>query len=126
MGTPHKIDVNNLTTATAQEVFDWVAYNLLRQNEQASVDGRCRYITPDGKRCAAGFLLPDGSPELESRSNWGALVIEGKVTEAHRGLIARLQQLHDYNPPDVWQSALNGLAKDRGLLPYPREQESDE
>lgn len=44
-----------------QDTFDLVAFKLIQQGGPASArgGGACRYRTPEGKRCAAGHLIPD-------------------------------------------------------------------
>lgn len=58
---PSKLPTN---ASTPQEVFDFVAAHLLKQNEmsvhQRGHTGGCRYRSPDMERsCAVGCLIPD-------------------------------------------------------------------
>lgn len=44
----------------AQEIFDTAAVGVIRQGRQsANAFGTCVYRGPNGRKCAAGFLLPD-------------------------------------------------------------------
>ena len=44
---------------TLQEIFDKVATHLLTQPRSINDVGDCLYRGPDGKKCAAGILIPD-------------------------------------------------------------------
>jgi len=96
-----------LETWTAQEVFDKVATHLLRQGKQASNGPACMYLTADGLKCAAGCLIPDEeySPNFEYKG-WNQL----PVPAMHGTLIRNLQNLHDHNPPFLWQRKLEDVA----------------
>lgn len=58
---------------TKQEAFDRVVEKLLAQGQRAlkSPDsiGVCCYCTPKGRRCAAGWLVPDGHALLKTSNN---------------------------------------------------------
>jgi hypothetical protein len=53
----------NLTTMTAQELFDVAVAGVIRQGRQSEVGCSCRYriFKPDGTtlKCAVGMILPD-------------------------------------------------------------------
>lgn len=72
-----KVTVDNLESASEQDVFNQTARHLLTQNERGVYgDGLdCAYRGKDGKQCAGGPLIPDSvyQPEMEGRS-WGCLI----------------------------------------------------
>lgn len=87
---------------TKQEMFDKVAEHLLKQGGPAwdDKDGACKYRAPNGRKCAAGCLIPDNM----YRKEW-----EGSAADCLRdrddrypldklfnGMFARtLQNAHD-------------------------------
>jgi len=50
---------------TRQNFFDKVVEHLAKQGQQSMMDGRCRYKTPDGLKCAIGIFIPDDKYKLE-------------------------------------------------------------
>jgi hypothetical protein len=120
---PKTISVDNLAEATAQEVFDFIAAHLLRQDRKAGVtiEGgfSCRYKDASGAKCAAGSLIPDDKyvPQMEERPWFGTYCKKAGVTQAfefsenHAGLINSLQALHDNDNVGTWKANLSYLAK---------------
>lgn len=108
---PKQITVSDLPTATAQEVFDFVAYSLLKQGKK-SLTPRRPGIDPvfmyrEGSlRYAAGFLIPD---DLYSP------VMENIAPNQHSGLITSLQNIHDNYDAIEWKAELYSLAYKRNL-----------
>lgn len=102
---------------TKQEIFDIVAVHLIKQGERAmNENGRCLYRSPDGKRCAAGKLMPDhlykpffenttfqDLPFLVRRACYQGIA-EDFDTET---FIQELQQTHDL--PQNWPDIKNVL-----------------
>jgi hypothetical protein len=72
----------------------------------------CKYLNPDGLKCAAGILIPNDqyNPEFEGKS-WDTLVSDGLVEDKHQFLIYELQGIHDWTKPEDWKIALIKLAK---------------
>ena len=116
-----------------QETFDTVVAHLRRQGSKAQsrdpTSGviSCLYRAPDGKRCAAGCLIPDDryEPALELSavggtaeanhygSNEVTLLIEQLGHDIE--LVAALQSVHDNSDVADWEAALERLATDFGL-----------
>ena len=113
------INEKNLSKATAQEVFDYVTSNLIKQGRKSETDiGMCKYRGPGGLKCAAGWLLSDEfySPEMEYR-NWSEIVEEFHVTDNHRHLIMELQDIHDNREVEDWVEEFNKVAQEFSLKP---------
>ena len=55
---------------TNQETFDQCVAHLRQQKVPAMEHGRCRYRTLEGKKCAAGYFIPDDQydPVIEAMS----------------------------------------------------------
>ena len=116
-----------------QETFDIVVAHLRRQGSKAQsrdpTSGliTCLYRAPDGKRCAAGCLIPDEryEPALELSavggtseankysSNDVTLLIEQLGHDIE--LVGALQSVHDNSEASDWESKLEQLAADFGL-----------
>lgn len=107
------ITLKTLADASAQDVFNQVAFHLLSQGERAveEVCGACVYLAPDGLRCAAGCLISDEEyDEAMEWNSWIDLVDTELVPNEHADLIIELQNLHDLENPDDWAGALYELA----------------
>ena len=108
---PKTITIHNLSTFTSQEVFSFIAEHLLRQGEQ-SMDGEvCKYLDNQGRKCAAGCLIPseDYTPHMETLI-WTKLVDKGLVPEDHSELIRSMQSIHDCNLPEHWEKEIESFA----------------
>lgn len=91
-----------LKTSTEQEVFDFVVTSLLRQGQKSYVTNEygvelCRYRSPGGKKCAAGFLIPDDqyTDKMESRTSFQLQNEELFNFSPHEKLVDALQCAHD-------------------------------
>lgn len=116
-----------LGTATDQEVFDYIAAHLLRQNKPSVEEGggSCLYRGPEGLKCAVGACLSDelidngtrGDPELlEGEDVYGAARILCIPMEGERAdLLQALQGVHDGEDADEWVWRLERLAKRHNL-----------
>lgn len=124
------ITLATLYQATAQEVFDQVVQNLIRQgvrSETVSLTGKstgCNYRTlqDDGTtlKCAAGWLIADSEykPDMddeEGGTDWNALIEKGYVPDNHQDLISELQYIHDTVQPLWWENAFQNYAYKNGL-----------
>jgi hypothetical protein len=114
-----------------QEIFQTARDHLLAQDARAienDEDGEelgCRYLAPDGKKCAVGCLIkPEAyNPFIEGLAVSGvydyqndakalalrsALLASGIDTDAEgvRWLLGRLQYVHDDCEPSEWRHAL--------------------
>ena len=111
---------------TKQEMYDKVKAHLLTQGAKSSIPGiDCAYRGEHGRKCAIGVLIPDEvySPEMEGRTvgllsivypniELKYLEIEGTIRFANK-----LQQIHDFYSPCVWENKLHELAVQEGLIP---------
>lgn len=113
-----------------QELFNYVARHLLKQNAKSINADRsgCMYHTMDGRQCAAGCLIEREHyrTSLEGGDvtnlcvrtaiadsigrelvGWdGPDPIQGSESE----MILQLQKLHDGHQPDEWESRLRDIA----------------
>ncbi len=118
-----RVTVHNLNNCTKQEVLDFIASNLLRQNKKSFHSGNCAYRGKDGCKCAAGFLIPDEeyTPDMEGRG-WRTLTSEffPRVAEnTNYWMVAAMQSIHDQFPPEEWEGQLRTLAIKGQLQWYP-------
>lgn len=103
---------------TEQECFDRVAEHLLTQNCQAKnhLGGGCVYRDVQGRRCAAGCLIPDKAYSAKFENNdWFTLSHRSIVPAAHMELISLLQYIHDHSLESHWKKRLKKLASERQL-----------
>lgn len=105
---------------TDQEVFTKIAAHLLKQGEKSVDDrGRCRYHGPNGLKCAAGCLIPDGSyvPEMEGQpaSDLFLRRYPGIYVGGSESLLDNLQLIHDEMPVAAWERELRTEADVHGL-----------
>lgn len=123
-----RITIHNLATSTAQEVFDFIATHLLKQNAKSKQlfssfneeKPICQYRTETGNKkkvlkCAAGILIPrrdyDSCYEGLGWSNWldaNSPLIKGE--RYHDNLITQLQYIHDNVRVHEWREELRNLA----------------
>jgi hypothetical protein len=104
-----------------QEIFDIISNHLLTQMKRSDAPGPkginlCKYLNPDGLKCAAGILIPNDQydPEMEGKS-WDTLVSDGFVEDKFAFLIYELQGIHDWTKPEDWKIALIKFAKQNHL-----------
>lgn len=115
MNIPKQVTLANLAESSAQEVFDWVAYKLLKQNQASVTTGEygqmCAYRGDGGTKCAAGWLISDDEykPEFEG-NGWHVLALLGDVPNEHSDMIFELQKIHDHGNPNTWENGLYELA----------------
>ncbi|MEM9400465.1 MAG: hypothetical protein AAF984_09675 [Verrucomicrobiota bacterium] len=119
---PKEINLDNLDTATAQEVFDHIAFHLLSQGQKSLAspsmgDFDCVYYSLEGLRCAAGSLITQQQykPEFEGE-DWITLSEYQQVPKSHRNLITLFQDAHDNTRVENWPLKLIDVAKQEGLL----------
>lgn len=103
-----------MTTYTKQETFDTVARHLLRQSEK-SIDpmipgSGCAYRGADGRKCAAGCLIPDSSYGRWMEDRVVTVVLSRLDADDFFGhearIVADLQNCHDSVQVDKWKSDL--------------------
>lgn len=102
---------------TEQEIYDIVAAHMLKQKSRSVDSGdKCAYRGDDGRKCAAGCLIPDEVYDSKYEDIlWQYLVIDYDFPHNHAELIAKLQQIHDCDNPLYWRSSLISLAKTYSL-----------
>lgn len=111
------------TKLTRQKVFNKIARHLLAQGECClSDDGECVYQRHDGKRCAAGCLVPDELLPclMEGESAMGAhnKAVFLKIVRADALEVVKFgQRLHDSRAshPRDWPQGLRHFAELFGL-----------
>lgn len=108
-----------------QEVFTTVKNHLLTQNAKSGVPDlfipsgfSCKYRDPEGRKCAAGVLIPDSeyNPDWEGRLSHVVPYILNNFTPEERALIYKLQKVHDNNPVENWPTRLQELAENFELI----------
>ena len=106
---------------TNQQAFDIVAEGLLRQNAKSMcVTGtECMYRGFNGRKCAAGFLIPDEKYErsLEYQSVDNREVLDVLPGGLNVGLIKALQFTHDCYMVSEWPRQLRLIAERHHLNP---------
>ena len=127
-----RIPNNAIVALSTQDVFDVIAWNLLRQNARArEVHGDrsyCRYRASDGRRCAIGFILPDEVYHhtlegLAARDLAHQLINTNfghdfaKLLYRDLDMLTALQKMHDRSPPAWWAVELSMIARRYGLSP---------
>ena len=111
-----EVCIANLDKLSDQQVFDHVATKLLAQGARSWLDGvedgKCAYRDGQGRSCAAGFLISDEeySESFEGCGNWDGVVSQMEITDAHKGLILRLQAVHDGAQVENWRFELRYVA----------------
>lgn len=104
------ITLENLSEATAQEVFDQVAKHLLTQRQPSKTGAFCKYRL-ENLKCAAGCLIADNEYDEEFEgNNWAALIQFFGITREHGYLIQDLQTIHDSSKVDDWEAELRRVA----------------
>lgn len=109
------ITLATLAAATPRDVFDQVRAHLLAQNARATTynklndDVACCYRA-GALKCAAGCLISDAEYSADMEGNtWHGLTELHVVPEAHKELIGKLQNIHDFREPYTWAATLDAL-----------------
>lgn len=90
---------------TEQELFDKVVAHLRKQGVKSVENGRCRYRTAEGLKCAIGILIKDEdySTELEGCVVYNSGVLKatglGGGSPILKKLATALQVVHDSHEP---------------------------
>lgn len=106
-----QICLANLESSSEQEVFDWIAHNLLTQNERSGAEFEgvvtCAYRGENGRKCAAGWCIANSEYDQNFENTiWNVLAMDGKVPKAHESLISSMQCIHDSIPVHLWKDKL--------------------
>lgn len=110
-----ELDRNNLS---ALAIFDYV-YDRLNKQGCASISAsdECRYRGPTGRRCAAGWLIPDDqyNASFEGRTVGDTEVWEAiNLPDKYQPLVNALQEMHDSvmrRDVNMWRINMNILRK---------------
>ena len=114
-----------MSKLTNQQVFYKVVTALRLQGAKSLLNPdngslACAYRSPDGKKCAAGHIIPDElySPEMESKNPFGIPAFADLVENLT--FLNDLQYAHDnYNVED-WEECWKELAKQYNLKYEPK------
>lgn len=126
------ITIRNINNCSEQDIFDFIAVFLLKQNKKAGIVEKdnfgvdrfiCKYRsgTPDDScMCAIGSIIPDEdySPEYESKTiNYlcSNVKLFFHIDLHRRRLLSKLQTVHDNYLVVSWANQLRHLATDFGL-----------
>ena len=112
------VDIFKINNYSLQEVIEFVAYNMIKQNQQAAVftrfgDVSSCHLRFNGKKCALGWCIPDDkySPDMEENSEVSTFMDEYKIHPSNdvTNLLTSLQTLHDEQRPYYWDNSHTGL-----------------
>jgi hypothetical protein len=113
------ITIKTLETFNAQEVFDFVATHLLKQNKKAESQqyiNSCLYRTQDGLKCAVGCIIADDEYFYEMEGKSVRTVLPNSTENIHFTLLLELQKIHDKPKfTAYWNNDLHELANSLGL-----------
>lgn len=113
-----------------QNIFDFVARKLLEQNSKSqgvlvredglTVPSTCLYRGYEGKKCAAGHLIPDEaySHSMEGRGVTSVGWFNNHFPDHEIRLLKALQAIHDEVEPILWHFQLRELARLDDLEDY--------
>lgn len=105
----------------SQRDFDTILFGIRGQGGPAAKENAvnhsvfCQYRTESGRKCAAGWLLPDGDPEatLDQTGFARELTFFKANFQKERGAISNLQSIHD-NAAVIGETGVDGrLATDQ-------------
>lgn len=82
------------------------------------VNSLCLYRGPDGRKCAAGWLLPDGEPAEEGEPAWVVPYFDQFPIRSQQ-LINSLQGVHDDYVYKPWEKGWQEVATKYGLIYTP-------
>lgn len=81
---------------TPQEMFDTAVRGVLQQGGSSNEHGLCMYRSRTGRKCAAGWLLPDDLyDENMERTTVSGLRQFDKIAGEHINFVISLQRVHD-------------------------------
>lgn len=85
-----------LVKLSPQALFNKACRGVIRQGRPALENGRCRYRTEDGLKCAIGYCIPnkDYQPSMEGESARGMADRLG-ICYPQSSIMEKLQAAHD-------------------------------
>lgn len=121
------IKLSNIHEFTDQEVFDYVAEQLLIQNKRSGNINKCFYLSADGSKCAVGILMDDYRKEFDYYKEYtdisgqkvcNSMPLVSILKEFYPNAVPRfrllllLQTIHDYFEPEEWQIIFKEVRKE--------------
>lgn len=110
----------------SQDIFNAVVLHLRTQNEKSeSPSKECLYRGLNGKKCAAGCLIPDEkyNSSMEGKKVDSTMVLpifeDMGYTPSQISIVQDFQLCHDFNPVGVWEGEFERIALEYGLLYAP-------
>lgn len=111
-----------MDTPSRQEMFDRAWNGLKSQGwRKAMVPSGCVYLTADGRRCAWGWVDPDGTSDKSGTvygllTNWGnACGLFARLDYDDREWASALQNTHDLAKEGELEASMREFAKTSGL-----------
>ncbi len=121
------ITLSNIHEFSDEEVFNYVATELIKQGKRSGTNEKCLYLSDDGSKCAVGLLMDNYHKEFDycrqvqdisGEMFWTSTplililrVYYPKAVPRFR-LLGLLQHIHDYFKPEEWQSIFAELRKE--------------
>lgn len=133
-----------------QEIFDTVVTNLLKQGKRSfgpykpnayryaecNLISVCLYRSPDGSKCAVGWLIPDELyvPQLENmmvptngeENDVSHVLTKAGISKDDFYFLYRLQRVHDSCDVENWDVGFSKIAQEYGLAMPSSNEESIE
>lgn len=122
-----------MTTFTRQETFEFVATSLLEQDAKSltpnscpDANDICAYRGTEGRKCAAGFCIPNKS-YVQEIEGFGIRSVCKITYDYDKNFVYRdffghdielmeeLQRVHDDYEVDTWRSTLTGVGENFDL-----------
>jgi hypothetical protein len=88
--------MKNYWEMTELELVDFIQKAINDQGGPSIGNNGCAYRSPNGRKCAAGHLLPDEVYDRDmEEATWPRVTSDYHLDRTHRTLITRLQFIHD-------------------------------
>jgi hypothetical protein len=106
------INLYRLNKTSYQTIFDWVTANVIKQggrstveeseeNKESGLEERCMYRDPYGRKCAAGWLIPDEKYNSNLENNGVDFLAEKQLLpRRYTEFVDQLRSIHD-NAADI-------------------------
>lgn len=102
------ITLSTINQFTKLEIIAFVREKLLAQNMQSikysGTSSKCMYRGPNGLKCAVGHLIADDEygEFMEACTINSSCFDKFEISRDRRGLLTRLQDIHDTRDPGHW------------------------